>query len=102
MPCKVTPNNEWFGPKYALAYTIPDFETKLLVQWEKDHKDDPGYMNKKFNLFCSCLQDVAVIKWDLCTNNYEGDKRTEKNFKRCLKDYLEAIAKCTHLGDQVI
>ena len=45
---------------------------------------------------------AAVTKWDLCATKYEGDKRTKKNFKRCLKDYLEAIAKCTHLGDQVI
>ena len=59
-------------------------------------------MNKKFDLFCSCLQGVAVTKWDLCASKYEAEKRTEKNFKRCLKDYLEAIAKCTYLGDQVI
>ena len=31
MSCKVTPNRARFGPKYALAYTIPDFKTKLLV-----------------------------------------------------------------------
>jgi hypothetical protein len=59
-------------------------------------------MNKKFDLFCSCLQGVAVTKWELCANKYEGDKRTKKNFKKCLKDYLKAIAKRTNLGDQVI
>jgi hypothetical protein len=59
-------------------------------------------MNKKFDLFCSCLQGVAVTKWDLCASKYEAEKRTENNFKRCLKDYLEAVAKCTYLGDQVI
>jgi len=59
-------------------------------------------MNMKFDLFHRCLQGVAVTKWDLCANKYKGDKRTKKNFKRCFKDYLEAIAKCTHLGDQVI
>ncbi len=37
----------------------------------------------------------------LC-QKYKGDKRTEKNFKKGLKDYLEAITKCTYLGDQVI
>ena len=29
-------------------------------------------------------------------------KRSEKNFKNCIKDHLEAVAKCTNLGDQVI
>jgi hypothetical protein len=31
MSCKVTPYKGRFGPEYALAYTIPDFKTKLLV-----------------------------------------------------------------------
>jgi hypothetical protein len=31
MSCEVTPDRARFGPKYVLAYTIPDFETKLLV-----------------------------------------------------------------------
>jgi hypothetical protein len=31
MLCKVTPKRSQFGPKYALAYTIPDFKMKLLV-----------------------------------------------------------------------
>ena len=58
-------------------------------------------MNKKFDLFRSCLPDMAVTKWDLCASKCEGEKRTEKSFKKCLKDYLEAVAKCTYLGDQV-
>ena len=29
--CEVTPDKGLFGPKYALAYTIPDFEKKLLI-----------------------------------------------------------------------
>ena len=102
MSCKVTPDKGLFGPKYALAYTIPNFEKKLLIRWDKDHKEDPEYMNKKFDLFRSCLQGTAVTKWDLCAMKYKGTKRTKKNFKNCIRDYLEAIAKCTNLGDQVI
>ena len=66
---------------YALAYTIPDFEKNLLVRWDKDHKEDPDYMNKKFDLFCSCLQvqEVAATKWDICVSNYVGDKCTKTN-----------------------
>jgi hypothetical protein len=60
MSCKITPNKGLFGPEYALAYTIPNFEKKLLIRWDKDHKDNPAYMNKKFDLFRSCLQGTAV------------------------------------------
>jgi len=49
--CNITPDKGRFVPKYALAYTILDFETKLLVRWDKDHKDYPQYMNTKFDLF---------------------------------------------------
>ena len=31
MSCKVTPDKGLFVPEYALAYTIPDFEKKLLI-----------------------------------------------------------------------
>jgi len=30
------------------------------VRWEKDHKDDPEYMNKKFDLFHSCQNGTFV------------------------------------------
>ncbi len=95
MSCNVTPNSGLFDPKYMLAYTILDFKKKLLIQWDKDHKVDPNYMNKKFNLFCSCHQGTATTKWDLCATKYKGPKRSEKNFKNCLRDYFEAVTKCT-------
>ena len=55
-------------------------------------------------MFCSCLQGVAAIKWYLCTVNDKGDKCTEKNFTNyiMIMDYLEAVAKCTNLDNQVI
>ena len=31
MSCDVTPNRGLFSPEHALAYTIPDYEKKLLV-----------------------------------------------------------------------
>jgi hypothetical protein len=42
MSCEVTPEKGLYGPEYALSNTIPDFEKKLLVHWEKYHKEDPG------------------------------------------------------------
>jgi len=37
MLCNVSPDKGFFRPEYALTYTISDFETKLLVHWEKVH-----------------------------------------------------------------
>ena len=85
-----------------LSYTIPDLVKKLFVRRDKDHKEDFDYMNKKFDLFRSCLQGTAATKRDLCATKYKGTKQTKKNFKNCIRDYLEAVAKCTNLGDQVI
>ena len=102
MSCDVIPDKGRFRPKYALSYTIPDFETKLLLQWDKDHKEDLDYVNKKFDLFHSCLQGMAVTKWDLCSTKYKGTKQTKKNFKQCLRDYLKTATKGTNLGDHII
>jgi hypothetical protein len=102
MSCNITPNRGLFGPGYALAYTIPDFEKMLFVRWDKDHKEDPNNMKKKCNLFRGCLEGTAATKWDLWATKYKGTKRTEKNFKQCLRDDLEVTTKCTNLGDQVI
>ena len=79
MSCDVTPDRGLFGLKYALAYTIPDFEKKLLVRWDKDHKEDHDYLNKKFDLFCSCPQGTATTKWNFVspsTKAQNGPRRT--------------------------
>jgi hypothetical protein len=91
-----------FGPEYVLPYTIPDFEKKLFPSWERDHEDTKNFISLKFDLFSSCLQGIIVTKWDLCTTKYPNNKRMEKHFNACMKDYLETIAKCTNLGCQVI
>jgi hypothetical protein len=74
MSYEVTPDKGLFGPEYALVYTIPDFEKKLPIRWDKDHKEDPKYMNKNFDLFRSCLQGTAITKWVLCATKYKGMK----------------------------
>ena len=99
MSCNVVPDK---GTEYALTYTIPDFETKLLAQWDKDFKNNPSYLTKKFDLFHSCLQHVAATKWDLCTNKYGGNRRTKADFDESICIYLEAVAKRMNLGDKVI
>ena len=96
------PDKGIFGPEYVLTYPRPDFETKLLARWDKDFKNDPNYLTKKFDLFRSCRQGVAATKWDLCAAKYDGNRCTNADFKECFHNYLKAIAKCTSLWDQVI
>jgi hypothetical protein len=47
MSCNISTDKGLLSPEYASAYTILDFQTKLLVQWDKDHKEDPDYLKKK-------------------------------------------------------
>jgi hypothetical protein len=60
VPCNLSPNKVLLGPEYALVYIIPDIVTKLLVHWEKAHARDENYLNKKFDLFHSCLKGKAA------------------------------------------
>ena len=96
MSCNVVPDKGFFSPEYALEVTILDFEIKLFMSWEKNHCNDKNYIKKKFGLFRSCLQGEAAIEWVIYTVKYKED------FTNCMMDYLEAVAKCTNLGDQVI
>ena len=88
MSCNVSPDKGLFGPGYALVFTIPDFKTNHIIHWEKDHNGDDYYVNKKFDMFLRCLQGTSTSKWDLCATKFEADKRIEKNFMKCKKDYL--------------
>ena len=56
MSCDVNPDKALFGSKHVLAYTIPDYETKLLVHWDKEQTGDKNYVKK--SLTCS----AAVYK----------------------------------------
>lgn len=66
MPCNIIPDNGLLSPEYAMEFTIPAFKKKILLHWEKNHFGDKNYVNKKFELFCSCIQGIAADKWDLC------------------------------------
>ena len=87
MSCKVTPDKVLCGPTYTLAYTILDLKIKLLMHWEKDNSWDKNYINKKFDLFHSCLRGVAATQCDLCAAKDKGDRYTEKGFTNSVKDY---------------
>jgi len=61
---------------------------------DKDFKKNPNYLTKKF--------DLAAMKRDLCASKYGVNRRTKADFYECIHNFLEAIAKCMNLGDQVI
>ncbi len=51
-----------------------------------------------------CFQDVGLTKWTSiitkqCPNNAD---RTKANFNECIRDYLEAVAGFSNIGDQLI
>ena len=73
---------------------------KLHAQWDKDYKNNPNYLTKKFNLFPSCLQGIATTKLDLCVAKYDGNRHTDADLKKCLCYYLKAVIK--YIGYQVI
>ena len=87
-----------FGLEYALMYTILDFEQKVIKHWNKDHANNKDYVHKKFNLLRSCMQGIVVAKWDNCCAKCSDDKKNDKGFRSCIRDYLESIAKCTTLA----
>jgi hypothetical protein len=99
---EVTPDKGLFGPGYTLTYNIPDFKQKLLEHWNKDHAISKDYSHKEFSLFRSCLQVIAVTKWDNCFMKYSDGTKNNKGLRSCIRDYLESIAKCTNLGNQMI
>lgn len=98
---QVAPDQASFGPEYFLAYTLPDFEAKILSRIPTDCHDDGETL---FQLMEQCFQDVALTEWTnivtkRCPNNAD---QTKENFVECQCNYLEAIAGFPNLGDQII
>jgi hypothetical protein len=57
-----------------------------------------------FNLMGQCFQDIGLTEWmniiaKQCPPNTD---RTKANFDECIRDYLEALAGFTNVGDQLI
>jgi hypothetical protein len=56
----VAPNQARFGMEYFLAYTLPDFKSKILTRLSDVQKDDGPLL---FNLMGQCFQGVGLTKW---------------------------------------
>ena len=86
------PNQAWFGVEYFLVYTLPNYKSKIST-WLSDMQKDDGPL--LFSLMGQCFQDVGLtertrIISKQCPNNADC---TKANFDKCIKDYLEAIAR---------
>ncbi len=53
------PGQAQFGAEYFLAFTLPDFKSKILIQLSDTQKDDSPTL---FNLMGQCFQDVGLTK----------------------------------------
>jgi hypothetical protein len=56
----VTPNQARFGAEYFLAYTLPDFKSKILTRLSDAQKDNGPLL---FSLLSQCSQDVGLTEW---------------------------------------
>jgi hypothetical protein len=97
----VVPDQAWFGAEYFLAYTLPNFKSKIWTQLSDTQKDNGPLL---FSFMGQCFQDVGLTKWTgiiakQCPNNAD---HTKANFDECIRDYLEAVAGFPNIGDQLI
>ncbi len=97
----VAPNQARFGAEYFLAYTLPDFKSKILTQLSDSQKDNGPLL---FSLLGQCIQDVGLTEWTsvIAKRCPDDADRTKANFDECIRDYLEAVAGFPNIGDQLI
>jgi hypothetical protein len=97
----VAPNQAQFGAEYFLAYTLPDFKSKILIRLSDAQKDNGPLL---FSLLSQCFQDVGLTEWTSvlakrCPNDADWMKAT---FDECIRDYLEAVAGFPNISNQLI
>jgi hypothetical protein len=95
------PDQAKFGMEYFLAYTLPDFKSKILTRLLDAQNDNSPFL---FSLLGQCFQDMGLTKWTSviakqCPNNADCMKA---NFDECIRDYLEAVAGFPNIGNQLI
>jgi hypothetical protein len=99
---QVSPGQILLGAEYFLAYTLPNFKSKILTPQLLDAQKTNGPL--LFNLMSQCFQGVgrtertSVIAKQ-CPKNAD---RTKANFDKCIRDYPEAFAGFPNLGNQLI
>ncbi len=56
----VAPNQAQFCAEYFLAYTLPNFKSKILTQLSDSQKDNGPLL---FSLLGQCFQDIGLTEW---------------------------------------
>ncbi len=97
----VAPNQAQFGAEYFLAYTLPNFKSKILTRLSDSQKDNGPLL---FSLLGQCFQDVGLTEWTSVVTKQCPDNAdcTKANFHKCIRDYLEAVAGFPNIGNQLI
>jgi hypothetical protein len=87
--------------EYFLAYTLPNFKSKILTQLSDAQKD---YGPLLFNLMGQCFQGIGLTEWTsiIVTRCPNDADHTKANFNECIRDYLEAVARFLNIGNQLI
>ncbi len=95
------PDQAWFGAEYFLAYTLPDFKSKILTRLSAEQKDNGPLL---LSLISQCFQDVGLTEWTsiIAKRCPEDADHTKEKFDKCIRDYLEAIAGFLNIGNQLI
>ena len=57
---QVAPNQALFGTEYFLAYTLPNFKSKILTRLSDAQKANGPLL---FNLMGQCFQGVGLTEW---------------------------------------
>jgi hypothetical protein len=97
----IVPDQVQFDAEYFLAYTLPDFKSKVLTQLSAEQKDDGPLL---FSLMGQCFQNIGLTKWtSIIAKQYPDNADCMKaNFGKCIWDYLEAIAGFPDVGNKLI
>ncbi len=97
----VAPNQAWFGAEYFLAYTLPDFKSKVLTRLSAEQKDNGPLL---FSLMGQCFQDTGLTEWTsvIAKQCQEDADCMKEKFDECIRDYVEAVAGFPNIGNQLI
>ncbi len=81
----VAPDQAQFGAEYFLAYTLPDFKSKILTRLLDPQKDNGPLL---FSLLGQCFQDIGPTEWTSvvvkqCPNDAD---HTKESFNECIRD----------------
>ncbi len=96
----ILPNQGMFGAKYALRFTIPQFEAKIRPRLAG--AADPGHVPSLYDLFGCCLQGQGTAKWELVITEQPVAMRDVASFFKPHRDYLECVQGLKQLGNCII